>query len=166
MLQQNPRTKVITPRTRRGSQHRDGSRARRVRVVTTHTRAHEVIHVRGHTRYYITDKEHYLCPLPAGAMCPRACSRARRVRVVTTHTRAHEVIHVRGHTRYYITDKEHYLCPLPAGAMCPRACSFIRYKLTVQHFNHKSSQTEIHYHNLKKGYSCTKFINTRWWHLY
>jgi hypothetical protein len=53
--------------------NRDGSRARRARVVTTHTHAHEVIYARGHTRYYMMGKEHYSCPLPAGAMCPRVC---------------------------------------------------------------------------------------------
>lgn len=86
-------------------------------------------------------------------------SRARRARVVTTHTRAREVIHVRRHTSYYMTGKEHYPCPLPAGAMCPWAYPFTRYKLTIQHFIHKSPQAERHYHNLKKGYSCTKFNN-------
>uniref|UniRef100_A0A0E0IGR7 Uncharacterized protein n=1 Tax=Oryza nivara TaxID=4536 RepID=A0A0E0IGR7_ORYNI len=86
--------------------------------------------------------------------------RARRARVVTTHTRAREVIHARGHTHYYMTGKKHYPCPLPAGAMCLRACPFTRHKLTVEHFNHKSPQAKSHYHNLKKGYSCTKFNNT------
>lgn len=33
----------------------------------------EVIHVRGHTRYYMTGKEHCLYLSPVGVMCPRAC---------------------------------------------------------------------------------------------
>lgn len=39
---------------------------------TTHALAHEVIHVRGYTRY-MTGKKYCPCPSPAGAMCPRAC---------------------------------------------------------------------------------------------
>ncbi|EAZ20315.1 hypothetical protein OsJ_35925 [Oryza sativa Japonica Group] len=35
-------------------------------VVTTHARAHEVIYVHGYTRYYMTSKEYFPCPSPAG----------------------------------------------------------------------------------------------------
>ena len=45
---------------------RDGSQARRARIVTTHARAREVIHAHRHTRYYMTGKEHFPCPSPAG----------------------------------------------------------------------------------------------------
>lgn len=39
---------------------------------TTHALAHEVIHVRGYTRY-MTGKKYCPFPSPAGAMCPRTC---------------------------------------------------------------------------------------------
>uniref|UniRef100_A0A0E0BJU9 Germin-like protein n=1 Tax=Oryza glumipatula TaxID=40148 RepID=A0A0E0BJU9_9ORYZ len=51
----------------------NSNRARWVQVVPTYTHAREIICVHGYTHYYMMGKDGCPCPLPAGALCPRAC---------------------------------------------------------------------------------------------